>query len=58
MRQGNIDFEDYLIHIHPDPARRLKTRSSQKILPQVENARLAVRAAIPQSKSRERRPRK
>ncbi len=46
LRLEDIDLENDLIHIRPNPARRLKTRSSQRILPLVGYARLAMEAAI------------
>jgi integrase len=42
----DIDLENELIHIRPNVARRLKTRSSQRILPLVGYAKLAMEEAI------------
>ena len=46
LRLEDIDLENDLIHIRPNTARRLKTRSSQRVLPLVGYARLAMEAAI------------
>ena len=46
LRLEDIDLENDLIHIRPNQARRLKTRSSQRILPLVGYGRLAMQSAI------------
>ena len=42
----DIDLENDLIHIRPNPARRLKTRNSQRTLPLVGYAKAAMEEAI------------
>ena len=49
LRLEDIDLENNLIHVRPNPARRLKTRSSQRILPLVEYAKLVIKEAIKNS---------
>jgi len=46
LRLEDIDLENDLIHIRPNPARRLKTRSSQRTLPLVGYARAAMDLAL------------
>jgi integrase len=46
LRLEDIDLESDLIHISPNPARRLKTRSSQRVLPFVGYARVAMEQAL------------
>ena len=48
LRLEDIDLENDLVHIRPNPARRLKTRSSQRVLPLVGYARVAMEQAIKQ----------
>ena len=49
LRLEDIDLENDLIHIRPNPARRLKTRSSQRTLPLVGYGRLAMEKALKHS---------
>ncbi|MDA9990908.1 tyrosine-type recombinase/integrase [Paracoccaceae bacterium] len=49
LRLEDIDLENDLIHIRPSPARRLKTRSSQRTLPLVGYARAAMEQALKHS---------
>ena len=46
LRLEDIDLENDLIHIRPNAARRLKTRSSQRMLPLVGYAKVAMEEAI------------
>ena len=46
LRLDDIELENDLIHIRPNPARRLKTRSSKRTLPLVGYARLAMEKAL------------
>ena len=46
LRLEDIDLDNELIHIRPNPARRLKTRNSQRTLPLVGYARAAMEEAI------------
>ena len=46
LRLADIDLENDLTHIHPNPARRLKTKNSQRVLPLVGYAKLAMEEAI------------
>ena len=46
LRLEDIDLEKDLIHICPNTTRRLKTRSSQRTLPLVGYARLAMEEAM------------
>jgi len=49
LRVEDIDMENELIHIRPNAARRLKTRGSERILPLVGYARLAMLQALSQA---------
>ena len=49
LRLEDIDLENELIHIRPNPARRLKTRNSQRTLPLVRYAKLAMEKALKHS---------
>ena len=49
LRLDDIDLENDLIHIRPNSARRLKTRNSQRTLPLVGYARLAMEEALKHS---------
>jgi integrase len=51
LRVEDIDLENDLIHIRPNSARRLKTRNSERTLPLVGYARLAMELALDQSDS-------
>jgi len=46
LRLQDIDLENDLIHIRPNSARRLKTRNSQRTLPLVGYAKLAMEKAL------------
>ena len=46
LRLEDIDLENELIHIRPNPARRLKTKNSQRTLPLVGYAKLAMEEAL------------
>jgi integrase len=46
LKLEDIDLENDLIHIRPNSARRLKTRSSQRTLPLVGYAKLAMEQAL------------
>ncbi len=46
LRLDDIDLENDLIHIRPNSARRLKTRNSQRTLPLVGYAKLAMEEAL------------
>ena len=46
LKLADIDPENDLIHIRPNSARRLKTRSSQRTLPLVGYAKIAMEQAI------------
>ncbi|MDB0044600.1 tyrosine-type recombinase/integrase [Planktomarina temperata] len=48
LRLEDIDLENDLIHIRPNSARRLKTRSSQRTLPLVGYAKLAMEQSLKQ----------
>ena len=48
LRVEDIDMDNELIHIRPNAARRLKTRGSERTLPLVGYARLAVHQALSQ----------
>ena len=48
LRVEDIDMENDLIHIRPNAARRLKTRGSERTLPLVGYARLAMLQALSQ----------
>ena len=45
----DIDMENELIHIRPNSIRRLKTRNSERTLPLVEYAKIAMELAISKS---------
>jgi integrase len=49
LKLEDIDLENDLIHIRPNSARRLKTRSSQRTLPLVGYAQLAMKQALKQA---------
>ena len=49
LRLDDIDLENNLIHIRPNSARRLKTRNSQRTLPLVGYAKLAIEEALKHS---------
>jgi integrase len=49
LKLEDIDLENDLIHIRPNSARRLKTRSSQRTLPLVGYAKLAMDQALKQA---------
>ena len=49
LRIEDIDMENDLIHIRPNAARRLKTRGSERTLPLVGYARLAMHQALSQA---------
>ena len=49
LRLQDIDLENDLIHIRPNSARRLKTRNSQRTLPLVGYAKLAIEEALKHS---------
>jgi integrase len=49
LRKEDIDMENDLIRIRPNAARRLKTRGSERTLPLVGYARLAVHQALSQA---------
>jgi integrase len=49
LKLEDIDLENDLIHIRPNSARRLKTRSSQRTLPLVGYAKLAIEQALKQA---------
>ena len=46
LRLEDIDLENNLVHIRPNPARKLKTKNSQRTLPLVGYAKLAVEEAL------------
>jgi integrase len=46
LKLEDIDLENDLIHIRPNSARRLKTRSSQRTLPLVGYAKIAMEKAL------------
>ena len=46
LRLEEIDLENDLVHIRPNPARRLKTRNSQRTLPLLGYAKLAMEEAL------------
>ena len=48
LKLEDIDLENDLIHIRPNSARRLKTKSSQRTLPLVGYAMLAIEQALEQ----------
>ena len=49
MKMEDIDLVNDLVHIRPNSARRLKTKSSQRTLPLVGYAKLAIEKAFSQS---------
>jgi integrase len=49
LKLEDIDLENDLIHIRPNSARRLKTRSSQRTLPLIGYAKLAIEQALKQA---------
>ena len=51
MKLEDIDLENDLIHIRANSARRLKTKSSQRTLPLVGYAKLAIEQALEQGDS-------
>ncbi|XAT62522.1 tyrosine-type recombinase/integrase [Rhodobacteraceae bacterium Araon29] len=57
LRLDDIDLENDLIHIIPNSARRLKTRNSQRVLPLVGYAKLAVEEALKHSDNQHLFPR-
>ena len=46
LRLEDIDLENDLIHIRPNPARRLKNKTSERVLPLVGYARTAMEQAM------------
>jgi len=46
LRLEDIDLENNLVHIRPNPARRLKTKNSKRTLPLVGYAKLAMEEAL------------
>ena len=46
LRLEDIDLENTLVHIRPNPARRLKTKNSKRKLPLVGYAKLAMEEAL------------
>ena len=51
LQLDDIDLENDLIHIRPNSARRLKTRNSQRTLPLVGYAKLAMEEALKRADS-------
>ena len=49
LRVEDIDMDNDLIHIRPNAARRLKTRGSERTLPLVGYAKLAMHQALSQA---------
>jgi len=49
LRHDDIDMERSLIHVRPNNARRLKTKNSERLIPQVGYGKLAMEAAIRRS---------
>ena len=49
LELADIDLENDLIHIRPNSARRLKTKSSQRTLPVVGYAKLAMEQSLKQA---------
>ena len=49
LELNDIDMENELIHIRPNSIRRLKTRNSERILPLVGYAKIAMELALAQS---------
>ena len=46
LRLEDIDLENELIHIRPNPARRLKNKNSKRTLPLVGYAKLAMKEVL------------
>ena len=57
LRLEDIDLDNDQIHIRPNSARRLKTRNSQRTLPLVGYAKLAMEKALTHSDDRHLFPR-
>ena len=49
LRLEDIDLKNDLIHIRPNPARRLKNKTSERVLPLVGYARTAMVQAMSQA---------
>ena len=49
LRLDDIDLENSLIHIRPNSARRLKNKTSERVLPLVGYAKLAIEQALTQA---------
>ena len=49
LRLDDIDLENELIHIRPNSARRLKNKTSERVLPLVGYAKLAMEQALIQA---------
>jgi integrase len=49
LKLDDIDLENELVHIKPNSARRLKNRSSERVLPLVGYAKLAMEQALTQA---------
>ena len=49
LRLDDIDLENELIHIRPNSARRLKNKTSERVLPLVGYAKLAMIQALTQA---------
>ena len=49
LRLDDIDLENELIHIRPNSVRRLKNKTSERVLPLVGYAKLAVEQALTQA---------
>jgi integrase len=49
LKLDDIDLENELVHIKPNYARRLKNRSSERVLPLVGYAKLAMEQALTQA---------
>ena len=49
LRLEDIDLENELIHIRPNSARRLKNKTSERVLPLVGYAKLAMEQALTQA---------
>ena len=48
LRLEDIDLNNYLIHIRPNPARRLKNKTSKRVLLLVGYAQLPMEQALTQ----------
>ena len=57
LEQQDIDMENELIHIRPNLIRRLKTRNSERTLPLVGYAKIAMKLALDQADDRYLYPR-